>query len=301
MIWDFDRTLIPRYSQEPLFAAYGIDESTFWAETNALPKLYEARGMRVGEDTAYLLHMLSYVQHGVFTDLTNQRLLDLGASIECCPGIPDFLDYAKKLVLTDERYAKHDVQLEHYVVSTGIRQLIEGSAVGPYLTRVWASEFIDQPPAPGFDTKNHTFLDPGVISQVGYMMDNTSKTRAVFEINKGVDIPVNARVADEDRRIPMQNMIYIADGPSDVPVFSVLMKSGGRNLGVYQPGAKSNFEGVKRLQDEARVHSTAEADFREGTQAFLWLTSTIREMADRICDSRDRRFASIKAPAGHVV
>ena len=77
------------------------------------------------------------------------------------------------------------------------------------------------------------------------MIDNTSKTRAIFEINKGPGIDVNARVAEEERRVPIRNMIYIADGPSDVPVFSVVTQLGGRTLGVYQKGAKSNFEGVK--------------------------------------------------------
>lgn len=299
MIWDFDRTLIPRYSQEPLFRAYGVDEAVFWRETNALPGIYRDRGMTVGEDTAYLIHMLSYVRAGVFHGLTNERLRVLGGEIECCPGMPDFLTAARDMVLNDSRYAKHEIELEHYVVSTGIRQLIEGSAVGPHMTRIWASEFIDQPPAPGFDVGSAAG-PPGVIEQVGFMMDNTSKTRAVFEINKGSEVPVNARVAEEDRRIPFQNMIYIADGPSDVPVFSLVMKNGGRNLGVYQPHGRSNFLGVKQLEDEGRVHSTAPADFTVGTQAYLWLTTTLRQIADAICERRERRFAAIKAPAGHV-
>src|SRR5262245_19198692 len=132
------------------------------------------------------------------------------------------------------------------------------------------------------------------------MIDNTPKTRAIFEINKGPDYPVNARVAQEDRRVPIRNMVYIADGPSDVPVFSVVQQYGGRSLGVYQSGDKGNYSGVKRLEDDARVDSIAPADFRDGQPAYLWLTRTVREIAGRICDERDRFFSGVKAPAGHV-
>lgn len=301
VIWDFDRTLIPAYSQEPIFEHFGVDGQQFWGEVNALKRIYAARGLNVAEDTAYLLHMLTYVESGEFEGLTNPLLRELGAKLEFCPGMPELLSKLKDLVATDDRYAKHDIQVEHYVVSTGLRQLIEGSAVGEHLSGVWANEFIDHPPPPGFDPDVHEFgEDPGPIARVGYMVDNTTKTRAIFEINKGKDIPVNALVAPEDRRIPIANMIYVADGPSDVPVFSVINQNGGRSLGVYQPSGV-NYAGVKQLQDEGRVHSTAPADYTEGSQAYLWLTTTVREAANRICDIRERKLASLKAPAGHVI
>ncbi len=95
-------------------------------------------------------------------------------------------------------------------------------------------------------------------------------------------------------------MIYIADGPSDVPVFSVVGVNGGRRLGVYQTAEPSNFEGVKQLEDDARVDSIAEANFMQGTQAWRWLTSEVRRIGTRICDDRDRYLAAVKAPAGHI-
>lgn len=300
MIWDFDRTLIPDYSQSPLFNAFSVDEKQFWAEVNALKGLYAERGIKVGEDTAYLLHMLTYVREGIYTGLTNSRLRELGAQIEMCPGIPDFLVEVQAMVKNDEQFAKHRIEVEHYVVSTGIKPLIEGSPVGPVVRGIWANEFVDQPPPPNYLKEGHTFEGEGEIAQIGYMIDNTSKTRAVFEINKGPDYPVNARVAQEDRRVPIRNMIYIADGPSDVPVFSVVRQYGGRSLGVYQGGATSNYEGVKQLEDDARVDSIAPADFRRGQPAYLWLTTTVRQIARRICDERDRYFSSVKGPAGHV-
>jgi hypothetical protein len=301
VIWDFDRTLIPGYCQKPLFDEYEIDEAKFWAEVNAIEGRYRERGIRVGADTAYLGHLLSYVSAGKLPGLTNPKFLELGARIECCPGIPELFPELDSMVADVGRYVENEIHIEHYVVSTGIRQLIAGSPVGPYLKDVWANEFIDQPLPPGFLDTGHTFGEHAEIAQVGYMMDNTAKTRAIFEINKGKDIDVNARVPEEDRRIPMKNMIYVADGPSDVPVYSLLMKNGGRNLGVYQAGAPSNFDGVSQLADEGRVHSTAEADFTEGSHAYLWLNRTIRQMADEICIVRERRRGSFKAPASHVI
>lgn len=301
MIWDFDRTLIPGYSQDPIFDEYHIDASTFWGEVNGLTAKYEDRGLLVAKDTAYLLHMLTYVRAGRMAGLTNSKLLELGAKLELCPGMPNFLQNSIDLVESDNRLRSHGISIEHYVVSTGIRHLIQGSGVGPLVTRIWANEFVDQLPPPGYIADGHTFAgEDAEIAQVGYMIDDTSKTRAIFEINKGPGYPVNALVPQEDRRVPIKNMIYVADGPSDVPVCSVVNANGGRCLGVYQSQPPSNFEGVKQLEDEGRVHSIAEADFSDGTQAWLWLTTEIRKIADRICSDRERLIAMKGHPPGHV-
>lgn len=301
MVWDFDRTLIRGYSQEPIFGEYGIDPGQFWDEVNQLTALYAERNLKVAQDTAYLLHMLTYVREGKLAGLTNGKLRELGSRIPMCPGIPEYLDHTHGVVAGDERFVKNEITVEHYVISTGIRQLIEGSPVGELVKQVWANEFIDQTPPSGYIREGHTFSEEeGEIAQVGYMIDNTSKTRAIFEINKGPEVDVNARIAEEDRRIPIRNMIYICDGPSDVPVCSVVGVNGGRRLGVYQKEAPSNYEGVKQLEDDARVDSIAPADFSEGTPACLWLDSELRKIADTICSSRERLFQRVKPPAGHV-
>lgn len=300
MVWDFDKTLIKGYSQDPIFDRFGVDAITFWDEVNSLVGLYKQRNLLVGKDTAYLLHMLTYVKEGIFDGLSNSMLVELGAEIVMSDGIPDFLDQAVNIATDNERYQHHGIELEHYIVSTGIRHLIQGSPIGDKVSGIYANEFVDQPPPPGYKPADHEFPEPeGPIAQVGYMVDNTSKTRAIFEINKGPDVDVNARVDEGDRRIPIRNMIYIADGPSDVPVFSVLNSKNGRCLGVYQD--ESNYDGVKRLIDDGRVHNIERADFSEGSGAHMWLASTIREIADRICDERESYLGNVTAPAGHVV
>ena len=136
------------------------------------------------------------------------------------------------------------------------------------------------------------------------MIDNTTKTRAVFEINKGVNrnpsIDVNARMSEEQRRVPIRNMIYIADGPSDVPVFSLLNQRGGKTLGVYTTEPRNNFRQVKDLQEQGRIQGLAEADFRPGKAAYLWLMDSLDQIVSEIVEARQRAFSDIPNPPGHV-
>jgi hypothetical protein len=123
------------------------------------------------------------------------------------------------------------------------------------------------------------------------MIDNTSKTRAIFEINKGTNklsaIGVNDTIAQEDRRVPFQNMIYIADGPSDVPSFSILNQYGGKTFAVYKPGSKPEFKQVSSLQALNRVQGIGEAHYTEGSLTSMWILNAIEEIANRIVEGRE--------------
>ena len=305
-IWDFDRTLTPAYMQTPLFEEFGVDERAFWTEVEGLVAHYRSRGLQVNRDTAYLGHILSYVQAGPFAGLTNAKLRELGARIPLAPGILDFMDRTRRFVYDNARYAHHGIAVEHYIVSTGLRQMIEGNPVRARVDGVWACELLADPPGAGYLVGADGTDDAltGVLSQVGYVLDNTTKTRAVFEINKGVNkepsIDVNAQMGSDERRVPIRNMIYVADGPSDVPVFSVVNSAGGKTLGVYTLSERNNYPQVKMLQDQGRVNSIAEADYRESKPADLWLMDSLRLVADEICERRDRTFAALENPPGHV-
>jgi hypothetical protein len=301
-IWDFDKTLTPGYMQEPLFKRYGVDSKAFWDEVNALVDFYSKRGLQVSKDTAYLGHMLKYIDGGPFSGLTNETLRELGGEVPLAPGMPDFMGRMKDLVRNNDKFAHHEINVEHYIVSTGLRQMIEGNPIRAHVDGVWACELLSDPPGAGYLAEPPPEGD-GKLTQVGYALDNTTKTRAVFEINKGVNIEpgldVNARMDPDDRRVPITNMIYVADGPSDVPVFSVVGGNGGKTFGVWTD--RKNYEGVKGLQDDGRIQGMARADYSEGSDADMWLTSTLQNIANRICDARDRRFANITGPAGHAV
>ncbi|MDP2325681.1 MAG: HAD family hydrolase, partial [Gammaproteobacteria bacterium] len=242
IIWDFDKTLTPQYMQGPLFRAYGIDEKAFWREVNGLPEYYARAGVHIQPDTSYLGHLLTYVKEGIMPDLTNARLRALGAEIAFFPGIPELFGELRDILKAPE-YEEGDLRLEHYVVSTGLAEMIRGSHIAEHLSGIWASEFIEAPARPGDDL--HGQPGSGPISQIAGFLDNTTKTRAIFEINKGVNklknVSVNDLIPEEDRRVPMKNMIYVADGPSDIPSFSVVRKHGGLAYAVFQPASETQF------------------------------------------------------------
>jgi hypothetical protein len=95
-------------------------------------------------------------------------------------------------------------------------------------------------------------------------------------------------------------MVYIADGPSDVPCFSILNANGGKTLGVYTLEPRNNHRQVKELQEQGRIQGMAEADFRPGEGAYLWLMDSLEQIGHEIVENRRQAFASIPRPPGHV-
>mgnify|MGYP006292641785 CR=1 FL=1 len=293
VIWDFDKTLSPEYMQTTLFRHYGVDEKAFWQEVHALPAYYAHTGIHVQPDTCYLGHLLSYVREGRMPDLTNARLRELGAQIPLYPGVPELFDRLTALAGQGD-FAEGDLHVEHYVVSTGLAEMIRGSAVAERLAGIWASEFIETPAPPG------DLLDgapaPGPISHIAGLLDHTTKTRALFEINKGVNklphISVNDSIPEGERRVPMSHMIYIADGPSDIPCLSVVRKHGGHAYAVYDPASPERFEQVMRLHEDGRVDGCGPADYTAGSHTDLWLQRHVRQIAERIMAERRRTLES---------
>ena len=307
-IWDFDKTLSPGYMQAPIFELYKVNPKKFWKEVDQLPNYYKKDGLDlISTDTLYLNHLLTYTKQGKFKGLNNTRLKELGAKIQLYDGLPGFFNKLKHCVTLESEYRQHDIELEHYIVSTGLRQMILGSKIAPFVDGVWGCEFVENAPPPGYLNAGvkRTLQDPKIISQIAYALDNTTKTRAVFEINKGSnkfpDIDVNAMIPDEDRRVPFQNMIYIADGPSDIPVFSLINRFGGRTFAVYQPGSKEEFAQVNNLQKQKRVHSFGEANYTEGSQTSMWIKNAITEISDQIVKNRERALGDkIGKPPKHL-
>lgn len=305
-VWDFDKTLIGGYMQEPLFERYGIDGKQFWGEVNALPKIYAERGVRVSPDTVYLNHLLSYIKNGPLKGLRNAELRELGAQLTFYPGLPGFFRELREVTLEQAAYRKHDIRLEHYVISTGLAEMIRGSAIAPEVDGVFGCEFIEAPLPPGYMRQDELQIPMEFeISQIGVMVDNTIKTRYIFEINKGSnknpDIDVNAKMLPEDRRVPIQNMIYVADGPSDVPVFSVVRRSGGKTYAVYDPEREGEFLQNDQLQQDGRVDSYGPADYTSSSQTARWLKMQVRRMCERLVQEGEAALASrVKQPPRHL-
>jgi hypothetical protein len=305
VIWDFDQTLISGYQQEPLFRHFSVSPREFWDEVSGLADYYRKQDIDVSVDTLYLNHILTYVQEGRFAGLTRAMLADFGSQLTFYPGMPDFLEQSKAAIESDTRNHDHSITVEHYIVSTGLRPLMKGSAVSPHVTDIWGCDFIESPAGSGFLTVPAAPLAaPPVISQVGYFLDNTTKTRAIWEINKGCnkdpEIGVNDLIAEDDRRVPLRNMIYVADGPSDVPVFSILNTFGGRTLGVHN-GSDDHYEQVAKLGSQGRVQHFTEADYRPNKEAYRWIMKQLREIAALIVQDRERlRAEHVQPAAKHV-
>lgn len=295
-IWDFDKTLIPDYMQSPLFRRYGINEAEFWAETNSLVEQYKKRGYHLASEIAYLNHLLTYVLAGPLGGLNNRILRECGADIRFYPGLPHFFDRMKAWVLERPEYIKHEITLEHYIVSTGIAEMVRGSAIAGHVDGIWACEFIENPLQPGFLKQKELSIDAAAeIAQISMVIDNTTKTRALFEINKGTNknpaIDVNSKMTVEDRRIPFQNMIYIADGPSDIPSFSVVKSNGGRAYAVYNPARTDEFAQNDRLRQVGRIDHYGPADYTENSNTAQWLRMHIHHICDRIVSDREAAVA----------
>jgi hypothetical protein len=315
LVWDFDKTLIPGVMQEPIFEEYGIDGGHFWREVNALPGHYGRLGVNVNPDNAYLNHMITYAAHGRLGRLTNARLRELGARIEFYPGLPEFFPYLQGALGEVQDADRFELRLEHYVVSAGLKEMIEGSAIKPFVEGVWASEFIEAPAQPGFDPDATLDLDRRErgeelfpiegISQIAIAYDNTSKTRALFEINKGSNknpaIDVNATMRHEDRRVPFENMIYVADGPSDVPAFSVIRANRGTAFAVYDCGDKGSLEQADALRRDGRVDHFGPADYSVGGPTAEWLSMRVRQIAEAIiAQRREALKKSVGAAPRHL-
>jgi hypothetical protein len=286
-IWDFDKTLIPGYMQAPIFEAFGIDEEQFWKEVNALPDIYAKRGTRVSYDTIYLNHLISFVKNGCIKGLTNQRLRELGKELRFYDGLPDLFTRLQAVTESRPEYKKHNIKLEHYIISTGLAEMIKGSMIAPHVDGIFGCEFIEAPLPPGYSNQDELPLQMEFeISQIGTIVDNTIKTRYIFEINKGTNknptIDVNASMDRVDRRIPIDRMIYTADGPSDVPVFSVVKSNGGKAYAVFNPESEAEFAQNDALLHAGRIHAYGPANYTEKSTTSKWLRMHVRSICDGI-------------------
>lgn len=311
LIFDFDKTLIPYNMQHPLFKRYKIDEDIFWKEVEALPeflkKVNSPFNPLVGE-VHYLNHFISYVNSGRMPDLSNDILREEAKNLEFYPGVLDIFSNLQNFIQSKDIFQEANISLEFYVISSGFRQMILGSQIAPFLKGAWGCEFLETTGFPGFlDLKgDYSSVErKKVITAISYLLDNTTKTRVLFEINKGSNIDksinVNAKMSQEARRIPFENMIYIADGPSDIPVFSLLNDRKGKTFCVYNPNNDSEFSQARSLQDTNRVQCFGPADYTDNSHTYRWILHSLEQMARSIISSKKEKLArNITDPPKHL-
>lgn len=291
VIWDFDKTLVDGYMQDPIFNEYGINASDFWKEVNELPQKYQDKGVKVNKDTIYLNQFIRYTQEGKFKGLNNEKLKGYGMLQKFYPGIPEIFKTTSELLKDDKICKEYNIRVEHYIVSTGFAEVIRGTSIMEYVKQIWGCELIEH------ETDDGT----REIAEIGYTIDNTTKTRAIFEINKGEGVDVNAKIAYEQRRVDFKNMIYIADGPSDVPAFSVVKSKGGATFAIYPKRNERAFKQVEKLREDGRIDMFAEADYSDGTTASMWICNKIQEFAERIKQEEQTKRIGYNTTPQHLV
>jgi hypothetical protein len=198
IIYDYDHTLSPRYMQEDvIFPAFGINAESFWRRCAEL-----VRNEGYDNELAYMKVMLD--TFGMDRP-TNAELRKLGRRLTFYKGLPEMFEEFRNHLLTEEQIAQ-GITVEHYIISSGLKVLLDGSRLQPYVRAIFGCEFAD-------DKQGRIAFPKRVIS-------HTQKTQFLFRINKGlldVSQDVNDHMDPEIRPIPFLNMIYIGDGPTDVP------------------------------------------------------------------------------------
>jgi hypothetical protein len=265
IIYDYDQTLSPNYMQdEVLFPRFGINPGQFWKRSRELVD-------REGYDgeLAYLKTMLDTL---AMDRPTNEDLRKLGAGLQFYKGLPEMFSEISDSLTAEQKV--FGIKVEHYIVSSGLKALIDGSRIAPHVKRVFGCEF-------GEDQDGRITFPKRVIS-------HTTKTQYLFRINKGMLEPsddVNDHMPPELRPIPFQHMIYVGDGPTDVPCFTLMKKYGGHALAVYNPDeqSRSSFRKCYQLSALAdRLKHIAPADYRAGSHCRLLLEEMVQDIASNI-------------------
>ena len=276
LVFDYDQTLSPHYMQdEVLFPAFGIDSDRFWKRCNDLMVTQNYDG-----ELAYMKVLLDTLD---FDRPSNAQLSELGAKLTFYPGLPEVFAEFERGALSDEDRAL-GIRVEFYIISSGLKAVIEGSALMPHVRAVFGCEYAE-------DNQGRITFPKRVIS-------HTQKTQFLFRVNKGLlDLSqdVNDHLDDDLRPVPFENMIYVGDGPTDIPCFNVIRKQGGQAVAVYNPNDPTRAAFRKCYQLTAhtdRVRHIAPADFRAGSHLRLLLDEMVGEIATRI---RAKRQSSIES------
>nr|WP_326125972.1 HAD family hydrolase [uncultured Oscillibacter sp.] len=255
-LYDFDKTLCTTDMQDYAFIpSLGMTPAEFWAEANGF-----GRRNRIDGILAYMYTMLREAERK-HLPFTRADLVDKGRDIVFFPGVEGWFDRIN-------RYGEQlGVQVEHYIISSGLREIIEGSSISAAFKEIYASEFY--------------YDENGVPVWPKLAVNFTAKTQFVYRINKGVldvsdDKTLNDSMPDDSKRVPFPNMVYMGDGLSDVPCMKMMRAYGGQAIAVYQEG---NRQGVEDLLAKGRVDFIFPADYSEGTALDTTVKHIIQKMA----------------------
>lgn len=255
IMYDFDKTLCTRDMQEYTFIpSVGMDPDEFW---NLTGKVAKAETM-----DSILTYMYCMVEKARETGipLTRESLVACGKDIEYHKGVEEWFQRIN-------HYAEQaGVIVEHYVLSSGLKEIIEGTSIAKYFKKIYACEFL---------------YKDGQAYWPKMAVNYTNKTQFVYRINKGVldinnNVDLNSSRPDSEKRVLFSNMIYIGDGLTDVPCMKLVKQSGGRSIAIYHPGEDHN---AAPLLKHKRVDWMFEADYSKGSELDRTMELLLKNLA----------------------
>lgn len=262
MCYDFDKTLSPdnMQAQGYLESINYENQDDFWKKSNAL-----ANDNDMDNDLAwmYLMHKESRGKH-----IFNREVLrEYGSGIKLYSGVSEWFERIRRFG------AEHGVEVEHYIISSGIKEMIEGTepAINGAFKCIYASSFY--------------YDEDGVAVWPAQVVNYTNKTQFLFRIEKGAlglnDPSVNAYIRPEDMRVPFRNMIYIGDSDTDIPCMKLVNINGGHSIGVYNPSEdeESRYRKVHQMMKDKRIKYFAPADYTEGSELDTLVKTIIERTA----------------------
>ena len=248
LIYDFDGTLSPGNMQEFGFIqAIGQTPEEFWAKSDGI-----AQGQDASNILAYMKLMFDEARKNGIR-LTREDFKRYGADIKLFDGVREWFRNV------NEYGEAHGVKIEHYINSSGLKEIIEGSPLAKEFKHIFACSYI--------------YNDDGEAVWPGIAVDYTAKTQFIFKINKGIfsahdNKMVNESIAEDKKRIPYSRMIYFGDGETDIPCMKIVSMFGGHTIAVYNPENPKKKAFAEKLKRQGRASFIAPADYRKESRTF---------------------------------
>jgi len=245
LVYDFDGTLCPQPMQEyTVLPELGLTPSAFWEECQC-----EARKHKADAMLTYMRLLIEKIE-ARHTHLNKKKLRELAKGIRYFPGVETWFERINRHVKT---VSAGRVKVKHYIISAGLKEILEGVAIRRHFAQMYASEYyFDHHDAARFPT---------------VVINDTSKTQYIFRINKGIEDmthSINEYMPEGERPIPFENMLYIGDGLTDVPCMTVTKNNGGFAVAVHKPRNPESLEVCRKLARANRIDYYAPADYRPG-------------------------------------
>lgn len=244
--YDFDGTLAPGNMQEYDFVpALGMTSKEFWHEATELEMKHQADKI-----LAYM-HLMILKAGAKGLPIRKEDFIKYGKSVDLFEGVTSWFERMNAYAKTQH------VELKHYIISSGIREMIEGTPIAKEFHKIFASSFI--------------YDHHGVAVWPALAINYTTKTQYLFRINKGsLDVcnhtDINKFIPDSERPMPFEQMIFIGDGETDIPSFRLVKEQRGHAIAVYRPKTPKAKEKSQALVTEGRVNFIAPANYIEGSE-----------------------------------